>query len=295
MKLSLVCCLAWCLTSGAAAQATSVFSVPCQSREEFTSRLRALLTDPQRAEAVLERFSVDIAAGSDGSWTLTVSEPANPKSQPRTLRQATCSELTEAAVLIVSAWADEPPPPRAAVVPPPPPAPPFEPQDPPRDEASEIEPRMQFGASFRADGAIHMMPSATFGGSVAVWFLTADRLTLTSLGVSAWPSHYVEDADILRYQEYERPLWYLFVQQARYLVQFPPVSLGLFGQVSIGSRRADEGGSSELTFGVAVGPDVRWAITDWFAARAQLGVFIVHSASESMPGVATLSLDLTIK
>lgn len=297
-----VFCLAFCLASTAAAQSGGSFSVPCQSRDEFASRLRTLLAEPQRADEVLARFTIDIAAGADGSWTLTVTEPANPASQPRTLRQASCNELAEAAVLVVSAWADESPPPAApapppaaAPAPPPPPpkaAPPAEPLVPPVPDDTFV-PRMRVGVSFRANGAIYMMPDASFGGGAGVWFYTADRLSLWSVGLSAWPSHYMDDAQAMRYPDYERPLWYLYGDYARYFLRFPPVSLGLFGQATFNMRRKNEGGTNELTFSMAVGPDVRWAISDRFAAHAQVGVFIVHD-TDTTPGVATLALELTL-
>lgn len=298
-----VICLAFLLASTAAAQPTGTYAVPCQTREEFASRLRSLLADSTRAEDVLARFAIEIGSGTDGFWTLTVSEPANPASQPRTLRQATCTELAEAAALVVAAWADEAPPPTAAEPPPPaapppashvPSAAPVAPQQSTGDGPSEEAPHVRVGLSVRADGAIDMMPTASFGGSAALWLLTADRLNLTSVGIKVWPSHHVPDADILRYQEYARPLWYLFLEQAQYLVELLPIAIGGFGQVGIGSRRADEGGITQLTFGVGAGLDVRWAFSDWFAARAQVGIFFLGDVEEHRPGIATLAVDLTL-
>lgn len=268
------------LADSAAAQSAGTYAVPCQSRAVFLSRLRTLLPEPQRAEDALSQFAIQIEPDADGSWLMTVSQPGSPEAgEPRTLRQASCNELAEAAALVVSTWASELPPEQPVAPPVQPVQPPAAPAAPPKAApkplpARPVEKRhLQVGISLNANAALGMMPSASVGGSVAVWLLTPDRRYFTSIGVSAWPTHRRDDSEIMRYTNYERPLWAIVFEQTQLLVELDPVRLGLFGGFYLASRRANDASTYELTSGVTVGAAVRWSLGEGpFAFRFNLGV-----------------------
>jgi hypothetical protein len=285
------------LTDSAAAQARGTYAVPCQSREVFLSRLRTLLPEPQRAEEALNQFAILIEPDADGSWLMTVSQPGGPEAgEPRTLRQASCSELAEAATLVVSTWASELPPvqPPAAPVQPPaaPPSPAAAPKPPPVRTRPWVKRHMQVGASLNADAALGMMPGASVGGSVAVWFLTADRTRFTSIGVSAWPTHRREDTEIARYPNYERPLWALVFEQTQYMLELEPLRFGVFGGIYVGSRRANDASGNELTSGVTLGGALRCSFGEGpFALRLHLGVSPSWNGRKTI-GFTSLAFDV---
>jgi hypothetical protein len=151
---------------------------------------------------------------------------------------------------------------------------------------------VQLGVSLNADGALGMMPGASVGGSVSVWFLSADREMFTTFGVGAWPTHRREDAEISRYADYERPLWVLSVQQTQFIVDIDPLHLGLFGGLHMGTRRSNDGMSNEFTYSFSVGAALRYGLGEGpFALRLELGVAPPWNGRKTA-AVASLALDL---
>jgi hypothetical protein len=301
-RLILLSCTLLACANAAAAQTVDVsYTIPCQSREAFLSRLRSLVRQPDAADAALREFQVFVEQNAEASWTLTVSRNEAATHLERSVHDASCESVAEAAALVVAAWIDESPPPAAAAPPivavaapvaTPAPAPAPAPVPEPQPE----KPSRRQGASLVFEGATALIPGLSGGGSVEFWTLSPDAESLTSFGFTYWPMAAALDAGELVDEHYQRPTWEVFVKRSALLLDLGAVRFGPYGALHVGSRRSqDDVGSvsNVFTARLGFGAAVRWELARTVALRMQLGA-AAHLGSAKLTATASLALDVTI-
>lgn len=259
-----------------AAQAVSPrYQIGCQTRSEFVGRLRSLVRDPDRVELGLAQLSIvaqPMAASTD--WQLTVSRLHSEAEPPRTLRDASCEAVAEAAALVVAVWIDE----LAASVPVV-----SQPVQPPRQRK-----HWHSGLSLAADAALRIPFALDGGGSLSWWFRTPSAVPIIlGMGLSIWPA------------SWDQPKQGALPVRAHSLVEsFFEVSTLLLhtGDVHIGSWTAlhvtiARGGADEpdtLGLRFSLGAQLDWELSTRWSAFARAGVTL--RLFDALEGVGGLGL-----
>ena len=202
------------------------YQISCQSRSEFVGRLRSLVHDPDRVEIGLAQLSIAVKPAGDASsdWTLSVARIGAANEPPRTLRDASCEAVAEAAALIAGVWIDE-----------------FE-----ADSAAQIaavastqaraasrlparkDSPWHTGPILFADGALRPSVGASAGGSFGWMFRRqGDVPFILGVGFSLWPQH----SKVPRRHAHEA--FETFVEQVTLLLRAGDVSVGPWAAVHL--------------------------------------------------------------
>jgi hypothetical protein len=232
------------------------YQISCQPREEFVSRLRRLVREPDAVEVALTRFSIVVSQDGERSWSLLATRTDSESQAPRTVRDRSCEAVAEAAALVISAWIDDTPlraalPPRVTVSPPR--APNEDPQPPdecPKDEAKN-------GVAFGLENASALAPHWSLGTTVELWHQNADNVFTHSVGLTLWPTSFGLRTDTTA--RYLRPDFDLSYVLDAHFVHFGPVALGLSLALYVGWRHIDSGYDARLRAVVAFA--VRWNVS----------------------------------
>jgi len=272
------------------------YEIPCQSRAQFVSRLRGLVQNPNRVELDILQFSIEVTQDSetpDSPWTLVVRKQGAESNEPRSVRDASCQDLAEAAALVVSIWIDETPT-RGSPLPPPnvsvpePSAYPLEQANAP-DEPDEPH-APSFGVTLNADGALQLSPNPSLGTSLEAWRLSARSDILHAIGIRWWPAHTFRAA-LSSDSDYQVPIGELYYSFSWEFIHFGVVKIGPWVAGHLGFRRV-LGEPETVTFRMSLGIVTDVAIADgWgIVVRAALG----GSSSDRVEPSATLGLRRTL-
>jgi hypothetical protein len=261
---------------------------PCQPRTAFVSRLRSLVHRPEQVEVRLTEFSVVVSQDDPSAWTLTVDHAGTEPSAPRTVRDASCEAVSEAAALVVSAWIDETEPLEqpAAKAPPPPVSAAVE---------SAPEPVSSQGFTLKLETAVALSSRATASGagmSLGFWNLSASEEILESAGLTMWP-HFARFHSTELNRTYQRDSFEVFVEIAALWVHFGEFRLGPVVKLSIGGHEDADGVDVFMTR-LAAGIILRWKLSEHWSARSQLGAWMEDYRAGHPALVATVGIDAAV-
>ena len=278
--LLLACLLAW--SAGARAQGT--FEVPCQSREAFVSRLRALVHVPAAADAALGGFHVQARALGPSDWLVTVLRTGE-SSGPRSVRDASCEAVVEAAALITALWIDEVP---ASAPAPAAPTLHMIVVDPPTDRS--------VGVSLLADASLTLLraqPAGGLGSTLSLWLQENDE-GFFQVGLRLWPTALrLNDTAANAYEQ--RGGWEVLLGVTGFWPRFGNFYLGAQFTIAMGPHASDER-SGEVSYRPELGLVLRLRLAQAFYLRYQLGLAVwkdpVRLAAVSALGLDVLAFDL---
>lgn len=244
-----------------AQQAQGTFEVPCQTREAFVSRLRALVQVPESADSELSGFEVEATESAPKNWLISVRIAADGGA-PRSLRDTSCEAVVEAGALVVALWINELAAARGEV-----------PASPDGKSAPlhmiVVQPASQhtFGFSLLADGSTVLFrphPGGGLGSTLMVWLQDEDR-EFGQVGVRIWPDGFRMHPSLDNAPEQHSHVEVLLGGGSWWRV-VDGLDLGAQIMLLLGGRTADSG-AGDSAYGVDVSFIARWRITPAFALR----------------------------
>lgn len=259
---------------GAAQSARPGYHVACLPREQFVSRLRSLVKEPEHVEVALTAFWISASADGESSWSLSIERLDAAPAPPRILHDTGCSAVAEAAVLVVSAWIDE-----------------REPQPlPAAPKACEASGLDAWGISWMLDGYAAPMPGAlpaAIGGGVGVFFM--DPQQMLGFNLRYFPERGRLGVPAGRYA-YMSSDFELSVDGTRFWASDGPLHLGAVVSVAYGSHRKPDGAFAMHAQG-GLGLRMRWELGKQAALRYDLAVAVVTFDALRPRIVSTLGLE----
>lgn len=204
------------------------YQIPCQERSAFVSRVRSLVRSPDTVEIALTRFSV-VVSQEPSAWLLTVVRTDAEPEEPRTVRDASCEAVAEAAALVVAAWIEQ--------------APLAWPQDVTAPNAAESdtangEPPPANGIALGIDSASAIAPHWSVGGSLQLWHMQRGDVFLHTLDLTAWPTSFRLQPPTLG-TDYDRPVFEVGYTFGIYFIRLGRVSTGFAAGIRLGIRPQD--------------------------------------------------------
>lgn len=267
-----------------AAQAVSPrYQISCQTRSEFVGRLRSLVRDPDRVELGLAQLSIvaqplAAAPGADADWALTVSRWHADAEPPRTLRDASCEAVAEAAALVVAVWIDELAASRSEQL-----AAVSQPVQPARERK-----RWSGGLSLAADAALRIPFALDAGASLSWWFRTPSAVPIIlDMGLSIWPGSWdapKQGAPTVR----AHALVETFFQVSALLVRAGDVRAGPWTALHVAIAHGGADDIDTLGLRVSLGAQLDWTLSARWSAFARAGITL--RLFDALEGVGGLGL-----